>query len=695
MSKSNKKNTTQTRNSTTKSLGKPNANTDPSKTDNNHLSNGIPIKDTAFALISFDTKVKRLLFITLGLFFILVLAKINYSSISIWNQVLPDGSDLRRGLISGTPKQIRMDDWAGGTPMTMSQVNNNFALVNPSLGGEMPSMVCGVPNKHFSTLFRPENWGYIAFGLEHGFAWRWNFVVFAGFLAIFFTFLILTRNKFWLSLFGAFWLTFSPGIAWWSLNNLTFLYSGCTLLIASLHIFYSKSIKSLLLACTIYIWSFVVFCLLLYPPYQVPIGYMLIILLIGFLWRNFHKEILFNQLGYKILLLTLSLITIISILYFYYKDAKSTIEIMSNTVYPGRRSETGGTGFVANWLSEYFSGWLLSEQSIPKGWMNICELSHFVTLTPTIALCCIAYFSTQKKVDPLLTMLIAFIAILMIWIEVGFPSFLAKLTLIDMSPTRRTQVPLGIANVFTAVLYLAYIDENKIKLPSKYSFLIFAFIVIFMFYAVWLNITDSQGYYKVHQLFIPTIFFIVLNSLLVPYIEFAGKEIIVAGLLAVFTLPSLKINPIGIGMSPITENAFYQKVNEIHQKDKSARWAVFGNQYLTYIVTATGANQLSGMKYMPDYKTMRVLDPQAKRDSAYNRFAHVVYSSYIDGKDSVVIFNPYEDAYTVAMDGCSPKLKILNTKYFVFDKAPQPVEVRCMTLLSEMGNIRIYKRNDF
>ena len=52
-----------------------------------------------------------------------------------------------------------------------------------------------------------------------------------------------------------------------------------------------------------------------------------------------------------------------------------------------------------------------------------------------------------------------------------------------------------------------------------------------------------------------------------------------------------------------------------------------------------------------------------KRDSAYNRFAHTVYNSYIDGKDSVIIRKQYEDAYVVAMDPCSPRLKQLGAKY--------------------------------
>jgi hypothetical protein len=653
--------------------------------------------DQPFELIRFDGQVKWFLGICATVFVLLVLAKINYSSIAIWNQILPDGADAKRGLVTGTPRQIRMDDWAGATPMTMSQVNNDFPLANQALGGEKPSLVCGVPNKHFSTIFRLENVGYLFLGLERGFAWEWNYFVFAGLISVFLLLLALTRNQFWLSVLGAFWVVLSPGIAWWSMVNLGFVYSGCLLLLASLAVFYARSVKTLLWAGPVYVWALGSFALFMYPPYLVPFGYLLILMLAGFIWRHNDRALLFSNLWLKLGTFALAAAVTGALLFAYYTDAKDTLEVMSGTVYPGQRSEVGGTGFVANWLSEYFSGWLLTDQRIPPKWMNICELSHFVTLTPVIAVCLGVYFVKTRRVDPMLTMMIVYVAVLMIWMQLGFPKWLAKATLIDMSPTRRTQVPLGLANVFIAILYLAYIRGRKIDLGAAVSALLWAGVVAFMIYAAWLNVTDSDGFYKAHQLFVPVLFFIGLNGLLLPSVRFRGKEIVVAAGLVAFSLPSLKINPIGKGMAPITENAFYRKVDELHKQDPKARWAVFGSQYLTYMVTATGANQLSGMKYMPDYPSMKVLDPAMKRDSAYNRFAHVVYASYIDPAhpDSVIIFNQFEDAYTVAMDGCSPRFKTLNTKYIVFDKEPQPVEVRCMNKLADLGSIKIYKRNDF
>jgi hypothetical protein len=92
---------------------------------------------------------------------------------------------------------------------------------------------------------------------------------------------------------------------------------------------------------------------------------------------------------------------------------------------------------------------------------------------------------------------------------------------------------------------------------------------------------------------------------------------------------------------------------------------------------------------------MHVIDPTAKRDTVYNRYAHSIYRPYSNPTDTVVIDNGGSyDGYTVFIDPCSPKLKKLNVRYAIFDKVEQPADVRCMTLLSELGTLKVYRIND-
>ena len=653
----------------------------------------LPETERPFELIRFDRRVKWLIGICVGLFILLTLAKINYSSVGMWNTIIPDGSDARRGVISGTPKQIRMDEWAVSTPFILSQYYNNFPLENPAIGGQKPALVGYLPVHHFVSVFRPDYWGFFFLSLEMGFAWWWQFKVIGSILALTFLFLLLTRNNFWLSVFGALWLVFSPGIARWSFYLLPTLLPGVLVVVASIYIFYARSLQTLLIAGALFVWSLSAFALALYPPYQVPLGYLLIALLVGFIAREFHKDWLFDKVWAKLITLTAALGALGVIFYLYYADAKPTIDAMASTVYPGKRSETGGTGFIANWFSEYYS-WLVSDTSLPKEWLNICELSHFVTFAPIIIPSLLLIFVLTRKIDPLLISVSVFVLVLLIWIQIGFPDWLANISLLSVSPTRRTQIPFGVGNVFLTVLYVDYIRKQPLKANGTVTTVGILGVIAFMIYAAVVNLNDSNGLFKVHQVVLPTLFFIGLGILLLPFIRFQYRVTLFCAGMLIFLLPGFRANPIAKGLAPITDNLLYKTIRELQVQDPQARWVVMGSQYITYLVAATGVNQLSGVKNQPDFKTMRVLDPTAKRDSAYNRYAHTVYNTFIDGKDSVFIQNNFEDAYTVGIDPCSPKLKKLNVKYFVFDRHPQAVETRCLRQVRTVGSLEIYRTNE-
>lgn len=654
-----------------------------------------PVEDSpeGFQLIHFDKRLKWFLGVCFGLFVLLTLAKMHYSSIPYWNQVIPDGSDPKRGLMAGKPLPIRIDEWGVSTPFILSQVQNGFPLENQALGGERPALVGYYPVKHLVSVFRPDYWGFFLLSPEQGYAWWWQFKVIGSLVALTLLLLLLTRNNFWLSVFGAFWIVFSSGVARWSFYLLPNLLPGALLLVASIYLFYGRSVKTLLVNGVLFVWAFATFALALYPPYQIPLGYLLIFLLVGFVWREFHRDWLFDKLPAKLLTFGLAFAALGAIFYTYYRDAKASIDVMSHTVYPGQRSETGGTGFIANWFSEYY-GWLVDDARFPKEWLNICELSHFITFAPVIFLSIILLFGYTRKVDPLLLAVSLFVLIFWAWIEVGFPAGLAKITLLNMSPTRRAQVPFGVGNVFLTLLYLDYVRKHPIKVSGTVSALAIAGVIALMAYAAVLNLNDSAGFFKAHQVFLPTIFFTALAVSLLPFVRFPYQTVAFCLAIFLFVMPNLKANPLSKGLAPITDNALYKNVRELHEQEPKARWVVIGSQYITYMVAATGVNQLSGVKNLPDFKTMRVLDPTAKRDSAYNRYAHTVYYTYIDGRDTTIINNTFEDGYAVGVDPCSPKLKKLNVKYFVFDRQPQPAEIRCLRQVKKLGSLEIYRTND-
>lgn len=644
-------------------------------------------------ILPIDIRVKWFVGICAGLFLLFVLAKWHFESVPQWNRVLPDGSPETKGIVAGKPRAIRMDDYAVATPSLLSNANRGFPQENESLGGLKSGLVANV-STHFINIFRPNAWGYMFLDVERGYSFGNMLSILVLVLGAFFLFQLLTKNQFYLSVTGAIVLFLSSGTTSWTFIPAPMIGFACASTATFLTLLHEKSTKYILGQSFLLMFLLASFVLLLYPPFQVPLVYLFSMLIIGYIIQEREKIFPLKAVGWKLGALALSGSAAGIILYLYSLDARETIEAIANTVYPGKRSEVGGTGFIANWFSEYYS-WSFSDEQFPKSWLNTCEMAHYLTFAPIIIPMSLYLFVLQRKVDWLLASAILFTILMLVWIEIGFPKSLAEATLFSMSPTRRAQIPLGVGSVFLTIIYLSKIKNVSIKNSPLINTGLVIGVLVFMIYTAYVNINDADNLLKGYKLIVPVLFFTAMNSLLLFTLSVPYRVIIFCTGLIVFVLPNIRQNPLAVGLSPITDHSLYKTVKAIVDQDPDARWMVNGSQFITYMVTATGAKQITGLKSIPERKTiMKVLDPMMKRDSAYNRYAHVTYQTYIDGKDSVVLFNQYEDGYVIAMDPCSPRMKKLNVKYQLFDHQPQPAEIRCMKLVTSLGNLQIYKAND-
>ncbi|SOD97093.1 DUF7657 domain-containing protein [Spirosoma fluviale] len=652
---------------------------------------------SGFDLIRFTKRVKITLGVFVGLFLLFVLFKWHYVSLPIWNTILPDGSPTTRGLVTGTPKQIRMDDYAVAAPWILSNATNGFAQENEAIGGLNSSLIL-LPTHHVVTLFRPGHWGFMFLDTERGYSWIYDINPLILLVGSFLFFLLITRNQYGLSLVGALTLLLSSGTVRWSFIPSAMIGYCCAAFVTVVYLLHEKKPARVALFALLLVWLVCSFALILYPPYQLPMAYLFGFALIGYLANNYRSIFPLKAVVVKLASLAVAAGLAGVVLWLFLGDVQETLKAVTGTVYPGQRSESGGTGFVANWYSEYYS-WFFDDQKVPKGWLNICELSHYLNFAPVIIPLMILLFVLNRKIDWMLAATALFVVLMWIWVEVGFPSGLAKASLMSMVPTRRAQIPMGVGGIILLISYLGAIRDSALRdlyrrVPVWGNALALTAIVGFVVYTAYVNVNDSDGLIKPYQTFVPVVFFALMNALLLFTIPVRYRVTIFCAGLLIFLLPNLKANPLSKGLSPITDNVFYKTVRQLVEQDPQARWLVNGSQYLTYMVTATGAKQITGVKYLPDRKhVLKVLDPEMKRDSAYNRYAHVTNQSYINGRDSVILFNQFEDAYVIAMDPCSPRMKQLNVKYQVFDHQPQPVEVRCMKSVATLGSLTIYQAN--
>jgi hypothetical protein len=546
-------------------------------------------------------------------------------------------------------------------------------------------------------LLRPNLWPYFVFDVERAFAVSWDFNIFVFLITTFLLFMLLTANNFWVSVFGSVFIFLSGAMQWWSYGLASFMIYLNVAVISIVYLLYSRSKAALAVAAGLLLISSYSFITSLYPPWQVPLGYLYVALLGGFLVKKRDVNTIKENLSLRVACASLVTVALLLFLYHYYGLVSGTYQRMMSTAYPGHRVTSGGDLVSGKLFSEFFGIWLTATHC-PGKWLNICEASGFIMLFPVIFYSMIVGYYKTRRLDWQWLFLAAYIVMLLIWVLIGYPSFLSRLTLLSMSPSYRTLPVLGVANCILAVCFVGTKQQNETTKVSWLEFGILTVGILIGITAVVVHINRAtENFFSTTQLIVVTILMTVAY-LLIRYHEVRFAKPALALLLLGMNASNIAIHPLTSGLSSVLQNPLVTLTKKIRQSDAGARWAVFGSHRFTNLLKANGTNVINGVKVTPPLNDLAVLDPSGKDIFIYNRYAHIIMAPLIDMKDSVVFTlneDPVvNDRYTISMDPCSPRLKELAVKYLVFTDPPKAAEVRCMTKLAETSGISVYKRND-
>jgi uncharacterized membrane protein YhdT len=508
--------------------------------------------------------------------------------------------------------------------------------------------------------------------------------IFGLFLAAFFLMLLLTQNQVGLSCLGALWLTFSSFVQWWlSTPAPEMIISTFGMILASIYLLYSQNrclvvLSALLLA--VFTANLLFFC---YPPYQIPLFYLYVFLMAGYLLAN-HR-LLHGQLWFfKTFSALVALGLLIAVLWLFYRDARETITIVQNTVYPGQRLSPGGSFSLTRYIAGFFL-LLFNEAHYPQAWFNICEASNFILLYPFIFLAMVYHYGTGKKLDPLLSSLMLCIIFLSLWMLAGYPSFVAKFSLLNRVPENRALISVGLASLLASVRFLS---DRTLGCPCRGPGWFLVVVIIMAGLGAWLNL-------EIHRLINWGLLLSV--AVLVAWLVYAfvnHQTKIFAGLiLALVVVPNLTVNPVSSGLGDLYGRKLLQTVSAIKASDPEAAWIVFGNRYVSQFLITSGLNVMSGVKYSPDLAGLKVLDPEGKHLDIYNRFAHVEFLPAAAG-GKIAFQNPQTDIISITIEPCAPALRDLAVKYFLFTSEPPPGTLGCLGKIyqDDRSDISIYQR---
>ncbi|MHB8792722.1 MAG: DUF7657 domain-containing protein [Thermoleophilia bacterium] len=642
-------------------------------------------------LIRFDFRVFLLTFILLLLFVCAVAFRLHGSSIAYWDTVYPAARDDKSGVLISTPKSIRSDEWLVGTPWAFSQFKKDFPVSNINLGANNDPLLNNVPVGHFTTIFKPQNWGYFTLGIERGFSFWWDFKIFGVVTGFFFLLMLLTDNRFWLSLAGASWILFSSFTQWWFSTMMPEMIASFAFLFIGLAYLFLARRRALAACGAVLLLVFSIdFALFFYPAFQVPLFYLAVFLSVGLLATGGRWQLFKNHISSRLPVAFGIGMLVMGVLFLFYRDALDTINAIASTEYPGRRSSPGGeTGFER--LFSGFSAAPTGELDYPEVWANASETSNFILLFPIVLLAWTRNLFLRIKNSPLVTALLVFTLLMAAWMIIPFPEFLAKASLMSYVPFNRAPLALGLASILVTMIFLAG-ERRESRDKSLMRFNLVAALAIFatmLWYGYRFN-QITEDYLRYRYILLMAVFYGVVSWLLLE-----RRRLVFCLMIMVALTPYILVNPLARGLAPIYENEIVVTAENVEAQRPGALWVSYGDITLPALLKAGGLDLINGARYTPDLELYSRLDEQGQNREAYNRYAHVGFRDPGNIEAPSVIVQTQMDAFDVVVSPCSARMKDLGFDYFVFSYRPAATSIPCLELIAEAGDtgIGFYQRN--
>ncbi|HMG04314.1 MAG TPA: hypothetical protein VK581_02560, partial [Chthoniobacterales bacterium] len=386
-------------------------------------------------------------------------AKLNGTSTAVW-QGMDERSDRARDLIAGTPKGIRADEWLVQTPWTWSQARQDppFPVTNRNVGNGFAPLVTNLPAWHWSTVFRPQMWGFFFLSTESAFALNWNLKWFALLLSGFLFLRVMARGNNFLALSGSLILLFASYVQWWFSTPtcmpemISMVFFG----LWALHtMFQAKSRWVIIGAGTLLLLSLVQFVFCSYPRFQIPLAYLAAALLAGG-WATYrnqtggaHKTPDYFLVGYLVVILAIAA----AVVWGWFQEVSPTIQEIRGLSYPGQVVSSGGSFPWYRFLAPFLE-FGMTEDHYPPALGNVCEASGFIFLAPFLAGALIRDL-WQRRHDGLFTALVLFLVLVISFIVCGVPMWLARLTGWSYVASGRAVLVVGVASIIALVRCLS------------------------------------------------------------------------------------------------------------------------------------------------------------------------------------------------------------------------------------------------
>jgi hypothetical protein len=611
------------------------------------------------------------------LFLVGVAGKFHFSSIGMWNTYL-DRHEEVPGLLAGTPKFIRSDEWQLGVPWLLSQYNSQpkWSSRNPSVGAETSALLVGLPTKHWSAIFRPAHWGFFLFDFDRGFSWLWMFRT----VVLFFSLVLLCTQigagSLVLGLLGAVWVFYSSFVQWW-LASVAELLAYFALACLSLRmVFQADKWWQVSAAAGSFLLFAVAFALVVYPPFQVPLLYLGVALLP--LLLSGAKRHSWRSWGLRWFGVGLATTFGAGVVVAFLLENSEAVQLMSGTVYPGTRLSHGGAVTLVRYFSGFFD--LFFRQDLfPARFGNMSETSSFIVLWP-LALLRWRGFSNAREMRRCAP-LVVYLMLVTLWGAIGVPGWLASISGWSLVPSARGGIAWGLGGVFLCIAMMARTSSLSRRAEIVSMCLCAGAIGVFtVFYRNEIQLQISPLRY---------VYAGVVGALLAFAVVLNRRLLAALALVAACVVPNCLINPLMRGVSVLTDSMLLRAAQRFDAQ-KQGTWVVVGEPRYAQVVKASGRRVINGSQYIPNLSMWRSVDPQGVYTGVYNRYAHIGVRFGEEGAPTTFQLVTL-DAWQLTVDPCGSALSSMNVTHLVWVDYDAVASFSCLERVYVEKNIAVYK----
>lgn len=618
-------------------------------------------------------------YIAAGAFILGMLLQLNGSSLSQISMGL--GQDVE-GLVFGTPRSIRSDEWATFTPMILSQKYNNYHRISEIIRGDYTDtfIVYGLPSWDiFTILFRPFLIGFMLLNAAGGLSFFWvgRFIVLL--MVSFEGMMLLTDNNKKLSLMGAIMVTLAPVVQWWfAINGFVemLIFTFLSIIMLDKYMNTTNFKKRCLYLFVVYICAGG-YVMTFYPALMFPLAYVILGLAIWVIVKNYKKCTINKKDVISIIITALALVLSIGYIFLRSKD---TIETVMNTAYPGKRVATGG-GYIEHIFKYCINIFMPFKEDNLK--LNTCESATFFDMYPLGLVLSLIVILKEKKKDILLIILNVIQAILFIYATFGFNELLAKITMLGNTTSGRAYTIVSFLNVLILIRALA-ITQNKLKWQTKHI-LALIFTVLMSLGAIYTN----EEYLTTKMRIIMVVMLFVLYMSVMLYDKISSVSTMIISI--VVMISGLFVNPIQIGTGSLYTSDLSQKIEQYAASGD--KWIVesMGYPMINYPIMF-GASTINATNVYPNLARWEKLDIDKENVYTYNRYSHIWINIDNDSNEDTfkLIGSDYMQLTLTNEDIRTLEVGYILTARTLEEESDKDVIYECV---GTSGNYNIYKVN--